>query len=57
MPSLVLIGLALLLVFGVYRVLIRSGILPPVDRKTSGFWIACAPHRARHCLCRVPDPP
>jgi len=40
MPSLVLIGLALLLVFGVYRVLIRSGILPPVDRKTSGFWIA-----------------
>ena len=40
MPSLVLIGLALLLVFGVYRVLIRSGILPPVDRKASGFWIA-----------------
>ena len=44
MPSLVLIGLALLLVFGVYRVLIRSGILPPVDRRQSGlrygFWIA-----------------
>ena len=40
MPSLVLIGLALLLVFGVHRVLIRSGILPPVDRKTSGVIIA-----------------
>jgi tetratricopeptide (TPR) repeat protein len=43
MPSLVLIGLALLLVFGVYRVLIRSGILPPVDRQSRlryGFWIA-----------------
>jgi protein O-GlcNAc transferase len=47
---LVLIGLALSLVFGVHRVLIRSGILPPVDRMTSGviiqsllrkgFWIA-----------------
>jgi hypothetical protein len=28
---LVLIGLALLLLFGVHRVLIRSGILLPVD--------------------------
>jgi len=47
---LVLIGFALLLVFGVHRALLRSGILPPVDRKTSGvivqsllsygFWIA-----------------
>ncbi|MGH9198721.1 MAG: hypothetical protein ACRD1T_23705, partial [Acidimicrobiia bacterium] len=47
---LVLVGLALLLLFGGHRVLIRSGILPPVDRKTSGvivqsllrygFWIA-----------------
>ena len=47
---LVLIGLALLLVFGVHRALIRSGILPPVDQRTSGvivqsllrygFWIA-----------------
>jgi protein O-GlcNAc transferase len=47
---LVLIGLALLLFFGVHRALIRSRILPPVDRKTSGviiqsllrygFWIA-----------------
>ncbi|MGI8425716.1 MAG: tetratricopeptide repeat protein [Actinomycetota bacterium] len=43
MPSLVRIGLALLLVFGVHRVLIRSGILPPVDRQSRlryGFWIA-----------------
>ncbi|MBA2593117.1 MAG: hypothetical protein H0U97_13050 [Gammaproteobacteria bacterium] len=47
---LVLIGLGLLLFFGVHRALLRSGILPPVDRKTSGvivqsllrygFWIA-----------------
>ena len=47
---LVLIGLALLLLFGVHRALIGSGVLPPVDRKTSGvivqsllrygFWIA-----------------
>ena len=47
---LVLIGLALLLVFGVHRALIRSGILLPVDQRTSGvivqsllrygFWIA-----------------
>ena len=47
---LVLIGLALLLVFGVHRALLRSRILPPVDRRTSGvivqsllrygFWIA-----------------
>ncbi|MGH8562995.1 MAG: hypothetical protein ACREXW_02455 [Gammaproteobacteria bacterium] len=47
---LVLIGLALLLFFGVHRALLRSGILPPVDRRTSGvivqsllrygFWIA-----------------
>ena len=47
---LVLIGFALLLFFGVHRALLRSGILPPVDRKTSGvivqsllrygFWIA-----------------
>jgi hypothetical protein len=47
---LVLIGLALLLFFGVHRALIRSGILPPVDRRASGviiqsllrygFWIA-----------------
>ena len=47
---LVLIGFALLLVFGVHRALIRSGILPPVDQRTSvvvvqsllryGFWIA-----------------
>ncbi|MGH8572803.1 MAG: hypothetical protein ACREX8_09525, partial [Gammaproteobacteria bacterium] len=47
---LVLIGLALLLFFGVHRALIRSKILPPVDRRTSGvivqsllrygFWIA-----------------
>ncbi|MGQ0594649.1 MAG: tetratricopeptide repeat protein [Gammaproteobacteria bacterium] len=33
----VLIGLALLLVFGVRRALILSGVLPPVDRKTSGI--------------------
>ena len=33
---LVLIGLALLLFFGVHRALLRSGILPPVDRRTSG---------------------
>ena len=47
---LVLIGLALLLLFGVHRALIHSGILLPVDRKTSGviiqsllrygFWVA-----------------
>ncbi|MGH9891595.1 MAG: hypothetical protein ACREA0_06365, partial [bacterium] len=47
---LVLIGLALLLLVGVHRALIRSGILPRVDRKTSGviiqsllrygFWVA-----------------
>ncbi len=47
---LVLVGLALLLVFGLHRALIRSRILPPVDRRTSGiivqsllrygFWIA-----------------
>jgi protein O-GlcNAc transferase len=47
---LVLIGFALLLLFGVHRALIRSGILPPVGQRTSGvivqsllrygFWIA-----------------
>ncbi|MGH9892028.1 MAG: tetratricopeptide repeat protein [bacterium] len=47
---LVLIGFGLLLYFGVHRALIRSKILPPVDRRTSGiivqsllrygFWIA-----------------
>ncbi|MGH8473780.1 MAG: tetratricopeptide repeat protein, partial [Gammaproteobacteria bacterium] len=47
---LVLIGLALLLFFGVHRALLRSKVLSPIDRETSGiivqsllrygFWIA-----------------
>ena len=49
---LVLVGFALLLFFGVHRLLIQSGIIPPLDKKAGsavvlallryGFWIALA---------------
>ena len=44
----VLIGFALLLLFGVHRALISSGILPPVDQITSGVIVRTPePSRAR----------